>query len=72
MEHPRGDNERGRSDRFDRSRRWETRVIGGDEGMQGSEEGSGSRKRRGGGQRGDDSVDCERKGEGAGEGNSRR
>ena len=47
MEHPCGDDERGRSDHFDRSRRWERRVIGGGEGMQGSEEGDGSRKRRG-------------------------
>ena len=48
MEHPRGDDVRGRSDRFDGSRRWERRVIGGGEGMQGSEEGDMSRKRRGG------------------------
>ena len=31
-EHPRGDDERGRSGRFDGSRRWERRVIGGGEG----------------------------------------
>jgi hypothetical protein len=48
IEHPCGNDERGRSDRFDRSRRWERRVIGGGEGMQGSEEGGGSRKRGGG------------------------
>ena len=48
-EHPRDIDERGRSGRFDGSRRWERRVIGGGEGMQGSEEGGGSRTRRGGG-----------------------
>ena len=47
MEHPRGDDEKGRSDRFNRSRRWERRVIGWGKGMQGSKEGGGSRKRRG-------------------------
>jgi hypothetical protein len=48
MEHPRGNEERGWSNCFDGSRRWERRVIGGDLGMQGSEESGGSRKRRGG------------------------
>ena len=47
-EHPRGNDKSGRSGRFDGSRRWERRVIGGGEGMQGSEEGGGSRTRRGG------------------------
>ena len=47
-EHPRGNDKRGRSGRFDWSRRWERRVIGGVEGMQGSKEGGGSRTRRGG------------------------
>ena len=46
-EHPRGNDKSGRSGRFDGSRRWERRVIGGGEGMQGSEEGGGSRTRRG-------------------------
>ena len=47
MEHPCGDDERGRNDHYDRSRRWKRRVIGRGEGMQGSKEGGGSRKRRG-------------------------
>ena len=47
-EHPRGNDERGRSGHFDGSRRWERRVIGGGKGMQGSKEGDGSRTRRGG------------------------
>ena len=42
-EHLRGDDKRGRSGCFDGSRRWERRVIGGDLGMQGSEEGGGRR-----------------------------
>jgi hypothetical protein len=41
-EHPRGDDERGWSGRFDGSRRREMRVIGGGEGTQGSKEGDGS------------------------------
>jgi hypothetical protein len=41
-EHPRGDDERGRSGRFDGSGRREMRVIGGGEGTQGSKEGGGS------------------------------
>jgi hypothetical protein len=41
-EHPRGDDERGRSSRFDGSGRREMRVIGGGEGTQGSKEGGGS------------------------------
>ena len=41
-EHPRGDNERGRSGRFDGSGRREMWVIGGGEGTQGSKEGGGS------------------------------
>ena len=41
-EHPRSDDERGRSGRFDGSRRREMRVIGGGEGTQGSKEGDGS------------------------------
>ena len=67
-EHPRGDDERGRSVRFDGSGRREMRVIGGGEGTQGSKEGGG---RRGGGsgcsgressgprQRGEDLDDCD-------------
>jgi hypothetical protein len=41
-EHPRGDDERGRSGRFDGSGRREMKVIGGGEGTQGSKEGGGS------------------------------
>ena len=41
-EHPRGDDERGWSGRFDGSGRREMRVIGGGEGTQGSKEGGGS------------------------------
>ena len=41
-EHPRCDDERGRSGRFDGSGRREMRVIGGGEGTQGSKEGGGS------------------------------
>jgi hypothetical protein len=41
-EHPRGDDERGRSVRFDGSGRREMRVIGGGEGTQWSKEGGGS------------------------------
>ena len=41
-EHPRGDDERGRSGRIDGSGRREMRVIGGGEGTQGSKEGGGS------------------------------
>jgi hypothetical protein len=41
-EHPRGDDERGRSGRFDGSGRREMRVICGGEGMQRSKEGGGS------------------------------
>ncbi len=41
-EHPRGDDERGWSGRFDGSGRREMRVIDGGEGTQGSKEGSGS------------------------------
>jgi hypothetical protein len=48
MKHPCSDDKRGQSDHFNRSRRWERRVIGGGKGMLGSEEGGGSRKRRGG------------------------
>ena len=47
-EHPCGNDERGRSCRFDENRRWERRLIGGGEGMQGSKEGGRSRMRRGG------------------------
>jgi hypothetical protein len=43
-EHPRGDNERGRSSRFNGSGRREMRVIGGGEGTQGSKEGGGSKQ----------------------------
>ncbi len=49
-EHPRGDDERGRSGRIDGSWRREMRVIGGGEGTQGSKEGGGSeqdKERRG-------------------------
>jgi hypothetical protein len=46
-EHPCGNDKRERSGCFDGSRRWEWRVIGGGKGMQGSEDGSGSRTRRG-------------------------
>jgi hypothetical protein len=41
-EHPRDDEERVRSGRFDGSGRREMRVIGGGEGTQGSKEGGGS------------------------------
>jgi hypothetical protein len=41
-EHPRSDEERGRSGRFGGSRRREMRVIGGGKGTQGSKEGGGS------------------------------
>jgi hypothetical protein len=41
-EHPRGDDEKGRSGRFDGSGRREMRVISGGEGTQGSKEGGGS------------------------------
>jgi hypothetical protein len=41
-EHPRGNDERRRSGRFDGSGRREMRVIGGGEGTQGSKEGGGS------------------------------
>ena len=46
-EPPHGNDERGQSGRFDGSWSWERRVIGRGEGMQGSEEGGGSRTRRG-------------------------
>ncbi len=45
-EHPRGDDERGRSGRFDGSGRREMRVIGGGEGTQGSKEGGGSEQNK--------------------------
>jgi hypothetical protein len=41
-EYRRGDDERGRNGRFDGSGGREIRVIGGDEGTQGSKEGGGS------------------------------
>ena len=41
-EYPHGNDERGRSGRFDGSGRREMRVIGGGEGTQGSKEGGGS------------------------------
>ena len=48
MEHPCGDDKRGRSNHFDMSRRWERRVIGAGEGMKESKEGGGNEKWIGG------------------------
>ena len=83
MEHPCGDDKRGRSNHFDMSRRWERRVIGAGEGMKESKEGGGNEKWSGGEAAavdanhrgwdadialGDDMVDCEGEGERADEG----
>ena len=63
-EHPRGDDKRGRSGRFDGSGRREMRVIGGGEGTQDAGEQGGRRERAGQGGEGEAAaVDANRQGQ---------